>query len=127
MKDNLEFERGNLRVDKDIQLDPDNSFHLRVYLETRFDVIKKFDLIPWENDEKSVDLYAIYNPTTDYLICEYVIKDNDGETYELYDPTDYEAKLIKEMIAETIMEEYGQTPMEYVCELEEFNPELLCH
>ena len=127
MKDNLELERADLKVDKDIQLDPDNSFHLRVYLETWFDVVKKFNLIPWENDEKSVDLYAIYNPTTDYLICEYVIKDDNGEEYEHYDPTDDEAKIIKEMIAETIMEEYGQTPTEFVCELEDFDPALLCH
>ena len=37
-----------------------------------------------------------------------------------------EAKLIKEMIAETIMDEYGKTPTEFVCELEEFDPSMLC-
>ena len=102
MKDNLELERKDIEVDRDMEIDPDNSFHLRVYLETWFDVIKKFDLIPWEADEKTVDLYAIYNPLEDYLICEYVIKDDDGEEYVTYKPTENEAKLIKEMIAEKI-------------------------
>ena len=127
MKDNLELERSDIRVDRDIQIDLDNSFHLYVYLETWFDVIKKFDLIPWEDEDTSLDLYAIYNPTTDYLTCEYVIKSGNGDReYELYEPTENEAKLIKEMIAETIMDEYGKTPTEYVCELEEFDPSLLC-
>lgn len=126
MKDNLELERDDIKVDREMEIDPDNSFHLRVYLETWFDVIKKFDLIPWEDDDTSLDLYAIYNPTTDYLICEYVIKDANGETYELYTPTDDESKLIKEMIAETIMQEHGMTPTEFVCELEDFDASLLC-
>ena len=127
MKDNLELERSDIRVDRDIQIDPDNSFHLYVYLEIWFDPIKKFDLIPWEDDDTSLDLYAIYNPTTDYLMCEYVIKSGNGDReYELYAPTENEAKLIKEMIAETIMDEYGKTPTEYVCELEEFDSSLLC-
>ncbi len=38
MKENLEFERKDIEVDKDMEIDPDNSFHLRVYPETWFDV-----------------------------------------------------------------------------------------
>ncbi|MBO5883300.1 MAG: hypothetical protein J6Q78_02715 [Clostridia bacterium] len=126
MKDNLELERSDICVDRDMEIDPDNSFHLRVYLETWFDVEKKFDLIPWEGDEKSVDLYAIYNPLEDHLVCEYVIKDDHGEEYVTYEPTENEAKLIKGMIAETIMEEHGKTPEAFVCELEDFDYSLIC-
>ena len=38
MKDNLELERKDIEVDRDMEIDPDNSFHLRVYRETWFDV-----------------------------------------------------------------------------------------
>ena len=38
MKDNLELERKDIEVDRDMKIDPDNSFHLRVYPETWFDV-----------------------------------------------------------------------------------------
>ena len=82
-------------------------------------------LLPFP-DEKTVDLYAIYNPLEDYLICEYVIKDNDGEEYVTYKPTENEAKLIKEMIVEKIMEEHGKTPEEFVCELEDFDYSVMC-
>ena len=126
MKENLELERSDIRVDREMEIDPDNSFHLYVYLETWFDVLKKFDLTPWDDEDTSLDLYAVWNPITDYFICEYVIKSGNGDReYELYTPTENETKLMKEMIAETLMEESGKTPTEYVCELEEFDPSLL--
>ena len=40
MKENLELERSDIRVDREMEIDPDNSFHLYVYLETWFDVLK---------------------------------------------------------------------------------------
>ena len=43
-----------------------------------------------------------------------------------YEPTEDEAKLMKEMIAETIMEEHGKTPEEFVCELEDFDYSVMC-
>lgn len=44
MKDNLELERNDMQVDRDIQLDDENSQHIVAYLETLFDVNKKFGL-----------------------------------------------------------------------------------
>ena len=97
MKENLELERSDIRVDREIEIDPDNSFHLYVYLETWFDVLKKFDLTPWDDEDTSLDLYAVWNPITDYFICEYVIKSGNGDReYELYTPTENETKLMKE-------------------------------
>ena len=44
MKENMEFEREDLCVDRDIQIDGQNGQQIVAYLETLFDVNKKFNL-----------------------------------------------------------------------------------
>ena len=117
MKKDKEFEREDLAVDRDIQLDSDNKQQIVAYLETLFDVNEKFNLQLDSEAGEWVNMYGIYNPLSDFLTVECVIsKDNSSESF-FYTPTTAESALIKELIAEKIKEEFGQTPTEFVCDL----------
>lgn len=117
MKKNKEFEREDLAVDRDIQLDNANKQQIVAYLETLFDVNEKFNLQLDSEAGEWVNMYGIYNPLSDFLTIECVIsKDNSSESF-FYTPTSAEAVLIKGMIAEKIKEEFGQTPTEFVCDI----------
>lgn len=110
MKDNLELERNDMQVDRDIQLDDENSQHIVAYLETLFDVNKKFGLQLNSEAGEWLNMYGIFNPYSNYLTLECVIcKDDSNETF-YYTPTKAEAALIKDMITQKIQEEFGQTP-----------------
>ena len=104
MKKDKEFEREDLAVDRDIQLDSDNKQQIVAYLETLFDANEKFNLQLDSEAGEWVNMYGIYNPLSDFLTVECVIsKDNSSESF-FYTPTTAESALIKELIAEKIKE-----------------------
>ena len=113
MKENNELERSDIRVGDDMQVDCDIGQEITAYLETWFDVDRKFGTDTALDDDKWLNLYAKYNPFEDTLRLEYTV--TTSKTYEDgdYEPTEDEAKLIKEMITEKIRDEYGQTPQEF--------------
>ena len=113
MKDNLELEREDMYVDRDIQIDDENGQQIVAYLETLFDVNKKFNLNLDSEAGEWVNMYGIYNPCSDFLTVECVISTDDKNETFYYTPTEAEAKLIKDMITQKIQEEYGQTPIEF--------------
>lgn len=117
MRENNELERTDIAIDRDILLDDQNNQQLVAYIETWFDVDKKFGTKTDIDEGSSVDLYAIYNPTNDHLHMEYVVKTDDGETWYPYSPTESEKQLVKDMIAECIKTYHNQTPTEYCLEL----------
>lgn len=117
MKQNLELERDDMYVDRDIQNDDENSQQIVAYLETRFDVNKKFNLNLDCEAGEWVNLYGIYNPFSDFLTVEYVVSTDDKEESFYYTPTKAEAELIKDMITQKIQEEYGQTPIEFCLDI----------
>lgn len=112
MKENNELERSDIAVDRDMEID-DDSRTITVYLETWFDVDKKFGLHTADEDETWVNMYGIYNPFSDTLeiACE-IDRVNGNESFA-YTPTPSEAQLIKDMIAEKIKGIHGQTPQEF--------------
>ena len=116
MKENKEFERADLSVDRDIQIDSENGQQIVAYLETLFDVNEKFNLKLNSEAGEWVNMYGIYNPLSDFLTVECVISTDDSSDSFFYHPTEDEAKLLKEMITEKIQEVYGQTPTEFVCD-----------
>ena len=67
MKKDKEFEREDLAVDRDIQLDSDNKQQNVAYLETLFDVNEKFNLQLDSEASEWVNMYGIYNPLSDFL------------------------------------------------------------
>ena len=113
MKENNELERSDIVVLRDMEIDDESGQEIIAYLETWFDVDKKFGTDTATDDEKWLNLYAKYNPFADTLRLEYFIsKDAECEEGE-YTPTEAEAALIKEMVTEKIQQEYGQSPQEF--------------
>ena len=113
MKENNELERSDIRVGDDMQVDCDIGQEITAYLETWFDVDRKFGTDTASDDDKWLNLYAKYNPFEDTLRLEYTVTTATAYEDGDYEPTEDEAKLIKEMITERIREEYGQTPQEF--------------
>lgn len=115
MTENNEFERHNLAIDREMEVDCDIGQQITCYIETWFDVDQKFGTNIVDEDGTWLNMYGKYNPFEDSLRIECEISREDGsETFD-YQPTDSEARLIKEMIADKIQEEYHQTPQEF-CE-----------
>ena len=117
MKENKEWERSDLAIDPDMQIDCDIGQEILCYVETWFDVDRKFGTHTAEDDSTWLNFYARYNPYADTLRMECEISsDTPGEnkTFD-YEPTAAEAQLVKDLITEIIQEQYNQTPMEF-CE-----------
>ncbi len=113
MTENNELERKDIVVDRDMDVDCENATEITAYLETWFDVDKKFGTNTKDDDDVWLNMYAKYNPFDDSLRIECEIDKPKGSEYFNYTPTEAEAKLIKDMIAETIKAEYEQTPQEF--------------
>ena len=113
MKENNELERTDIAVDSDMEVDCDIGQEITAYIETWFDVDKKFGIHTADDDGTWLNLYGKYNPFEDTLRIECQISRDNGSEYFDYQPTDSEAQLIKEMIADKIREEYHQTPQEF--------------
>lgn len=115
MKENKEWERSDIAIDRDMEVDCDIGQEITCYIETWFDVDEKFGLHIGDEDGTWLNLYGKYNPFADSLRLECEISRDDGSLYFDYEPTKAESQLIKEMITQKIREEYDQTPQEF-CE-----------
>lgn len=113
MKENKELQRCDLSVDSYLDVDCDIGQEITAYLETWFDVDKKFGTNVNANDGEWLNMYAKYNPFEDTLRIECEIDREKGASYFDYEPTASEAELIKDMITEKIKVVYGQTPQEF--------------
>ena len=119
MKDNNVLERKDMVIERDMEVDCDEGTQITAYIETWFDVDKKF-MVHTDADEGTwLNMYAKYNPFEDTLRIECVISSDDADQYFDYSPTKAESDLIKEMIAEKINELHGQTPQEFCDEFTE--------
>ena len=115
MKENKELERNDIAIDRDMEVDYDIGREIMVYIETWFDVDKKFGLNIADEDGTWLNMYGKYDPFEDSLRIECEISRNNGSEYFDYTPTEAESALIKNMIAEKIREQWDQTPQEF-CE-----------
>ena len=59
------MERDDIAIDRDIEVDCDIGQEITVYIETWFDVDKKFGTHTADDDSTWVNLYAAYNPFSD--------------------------------------------------------------
>lgn len=119
MKDNPELERDDIAIDRDMDVDCDIGQEITVYIETWFDVDKKFGTHTSGDDGVWLNMYGKLNPFEDSLRIECEISRDSGSSYFDYEPTAAESQLIKDMITEKIKEEYGQTPQEFCEEVAE--------
>ena len=118
MKHDLQLEKKDIAIDGDIQLSYDNLQEITAYIETWFDVDKKF-MVDTTDDSTWVNMYGKYNPFIDSLEIECVISsDNDSQCFK-YNPTKQESDLIKQMITDKIKQVYGQTPQEFCNDIAE--------
>ena len=115
MKENKELERNDIAIDRDMEVDYDIGQEIMVYIETWFDVDKKFGLNIADEDGTWLNMYGKYDPFEDSLRIECEIRRDNGSEYFDYTPTEAESALIKNMIAEKIREQWDQTPQEF-CE-----------
>lgn len=113
MKENNELERADIAIDREMEVDCDIGQEITCYIETWFDVDKKFGIHTADDDSTWLNLYGKYNPFEDTLRIECEISRDDGSEYFDYEPTAAETQLIKDMIAEKIKKEYNQTPQEF--------------
>ena len=113
MKKNNELERTDIAIDRDMDVDCENATEITAYLETWFDVDKKFGTNTKDDDDVWLNMYAKYNPFDDTLRIECEIDKPKGSEYFDYTPTEAEERLIKDMIAEKIKSEYGQTLQDF--------------
>lgn len=117
----FELTREMLVVDRDMDVDSDTGV-ITAYLETWFDVDKKFGTHTAERDNEFLNLYAEYSPNTDELKLTYQVSRGDNSKFFDYTPTENEAALIKKMLAEVIRKEYNQTPQEFVADIDDVSP-----
>lgn len=113
MKNNMELERSDIAVDGDMEVDADIGQEITVYIETWFDVDKKFDINISDEDGTWLNMYGKYNPFENTLRIECEISRDNGSEYFDYMPTEEESQLIKSMITEKIQEKYNLTPKEF--------------
>lgn len=113
MKENKELERDDLCVDADMDVDCDIGQEITVYFESWFDVDKKFGIHINDEDGTWLNMYGKYNPFADTLRIECEISRDNGSEYFDYEPTYAEAQLMKDMIAEKMVQIHGQTPQEF--------------
>lgn len=123
-RDIFELTAEQLAVDAEMKVDCDIGQEITAYLETWFDVDKKFGLRLHDEDGAWLNLYAKYNPFADTLRLECEISRDNGSVYFDYEPTPAETRLIKDMIAEKIMQVHGQTPQEFCNDICSGAPEM---
>lgn len=121
MKENNELERADIAIDRDMEVDCDIGQEITAYIETWFDVEKKFGITLPDDDSNWLNMYGKYNPFEDTLRIECEIYSEDGSKYFDYELTEDESQLLKDMITEKIQEVYKQTPQEFcddACDIE---------
>lgn len=122
MKENMELERKDLVIDRDMEVDCDIGQQITCYIETWFDTDEKFRIHTNAEEGTWLNMYGKYNPFADTLRIECEISGDDFFDSFDYQPTASETQLIKDMITEKIREVYDQTPKEFcdsLCDTEQ--------
>lgn len=73
MKENMELERKDLVIDRDMEVDCDIGQQITCYIETWFDVDEKFRIRTNADEGTWLNMYGKYNPFADTLRIECVI------------------------------------------------------
>lgn len=115
MKRNNELERSDIAIGRDMEVDCDRGQQITAYIETWFDVDKKFRIHTDSDEGTWLNMYGRFDPYEDTLRIDCVISSDDGDDSFEYEPTQSEAQLIKDMITQKIREVHDQTPQEF-CE-----------
>ena len=94
MKENMELERKDLVIDRDMEVDCDIGQQITCYIETWFDVDEKFRIKTDSENGTWLNMYGKYDPFADTLRIECVISGDDfSDTFD-YQPTAAETQLM---------------------------------
>ena len=63
MKENNELEKADIAIDREMEVDCDIGQEITVYIETWFDVDKKFGVQTADDDSTWLNMYGKYNPS----------------------------------------------------------------
>lgn len=102
----MELTKDMIKVDGDFSINDEQTI-VTAYIETWFDVEKKFGVNLEDDPDAGVNFYANYNVKTDELTCEYIVSKNDSCMAYAYSPTESEAELIKQMMQDACWEMHG--------------------
>lgn len=100
----MELTRDDIAIDRELIVEKNG---ITAYIETWFDVDEKFGISTADDDDMTVNFYALYHPEQDTLRCYYIIRNSDKDTEHEYYPTLNEAQLIKTMLEEVCNNECG--------------------
>ena len=102
----MELTRDMIRIDGDFSLNDEETI-VTAYIETWFDVEKKFGVDLEDDPDAGLNFYANYNVETDELTCEYIVSKTNSCIAYSYEPTEAEATLIAEMMQEACQKMHG--------------------
>lgn len=97
----------------DIEVNDDFS-GVSSYIETNFDVDKKFGTKVNDDCDSWVNFYAEYNPDSKELKCEYFLHTPTKEESHSYIPTEEERRLIIFAMEEYCQDNYGENIIEFI-------------
>lgn len=113
-----EWTERSIVVDPDIDVLNKEPNTVLAYIETWFDVDKKFGTNTGNEDNTWINLYAIYNADKDELKMTYSICAPDGGSEHEYIPTTNEKALVVRLLRECCEKAHGQTLEEYIASVE---------
>lgn len=113
MEEPFELQRHQIKIDRDLQIDDESGHSIIAYIETYFNVDKKFGTQTAEDDSAWINFYGKYDTETGKLTSFFFVETDSGTEYYDYYPTESEEKLIAEMMQEVSLREHG-------CSLEEW-------
>lgn len=106
MKENNELERNDIMIGSDLEVDTEKEI-ITAYIETWFDVDRKFGTQTSERDDEWLNLYAEYSPKFGELkMCYQMDRDNNSEFFD-YVLSDGEKTLVIGMMEEQCQKESG--------------------
>ena len=120
MNVNNELTRNDIAIDPDMEIEYGIDCIVTVYIETWFDVDKKFGIHTANDDDTWVNFYAKYYTESGELLAEYQIDRSTGDEWHNYTPTENEKKLIIGMMEECCQKHHGCNLKEYCQETTDF-------
>ena len=108
---------GELVIDRELWVN-DECDSINVYIETWFDVDKKFGTNTRDLPDTWINLYADYWPETNDLLMQYLIDSDTAVTDHEYIPSESDKQLVIRLIEEKCQQEHGCSCAEFLKQCE---------
>lgn len=109
-----ELTKDNVKINHDgLEISSDDENCIEVYVETWFDVDKKFGTNTVD-ENTWINLYLTLNVIETKLTAKYVVDSLTGDEWYDYEPTTAEKELFLNMIKDSCKKYYNQTIFEFI-------------